>query len=383
MLGVFIYQRISHLARRPGNSGCVVAPVPYFPKWLPGNRWDKYAKVPCEEKIGDLKVYHPRYFLLPGISMPLHGLLMYLGSRGLVRKLHREMRFQLVDGHYVYPDGFAAVLLAKMLGIPAVVSARGTDIHLFPSFRLIRPLIRWTLRNAAGAIAVCSALRDCMLPLGSPVHGIQVIGNGVDPKRFYPVAKAEARQALNIPETDRVLVAVGRLIPVKGFQFLLPAVSSLTSQFPNLRLYIVGEGESRGQLQALAENLKIADRVKFVGSRPNEELRFWYGAADCSCLVSSREGWPNVLLESMACGTPIVATGVWGVPEVITSKDLGIMVEQTPDAIAAGIREALIRRWDRDLLASCALSRDWDQVAKEVEEYETSCISSPLPKESH
>lgn len=148
-LGVFIYQRMAHVNRRPGNRVTVVAPVPYFPSWLKSSRWSGMSGIPRMEQIGELTVFHPRYLLLPKISMYFHGLLMFLGSFLLVRKLHQQTRFDCIDGHYIYPDCFAAILMGKLLGVPVVASARGTDINLFPSFRLLRPMIRWTVKNTA------------------------------------------------------------------------------------------------------------------------------------------------------------------------------------------------------------------------------------------
>lgn len=376
-LGIFIYQRMAHLARRPGQSVQVVAPIPYFPRWLGWSRWQAMSRIPRQERIGELTVYHPRYLLLPKVSMLFHGLLMFLGSVGLVRRLKKETQFECIDAHYVYPDGFAAALLAKLLDVPFIVSARGTDINLFPSFRLVRPMIRWTLRQAAGAVAVCTALKEAMTDLGLSAERTQVIGNGVDPKRFQPENPAEARRCLGLAEDAQVVVAVGALIPRKGYQFLIPAFAAIAPRFPGLRLYIVGEGEYHTRLEALAREAGVADRVFLVGNRPNEELRLWFSAARVSCLVSSREGWPNVLLESLACGTPVVATRVWGVPEVIVSTDLGVMVDQNVQSIAAGLESALQRGWDREALVRHARTRTWEVVAEEVECYLSSRIRKP------
>jgi teichuronic acid biosynthesis glycosyltransferase TuaC len=288
---------------------------------------------------------------------------------GTVRQLHEKMQFDCIDAHYVYPDGFAAVRLGKTLGIPVIVSARGTDISLFPSFRLIRPMIQWTLRNATGVIGVCEALKQSMLGLGASVENTRAIGNGVDVQRFLPMERREARTKLGIPLDAEVVVAVGNLVPVKGYQFLIPAIARLAIQDPKIMLYIVGEGYFRAKLEALAQQEKVQDRAIFVGRKPNEDLRYWYSAADLSCLASSREGWANVLLESLACGTPVVATRVWGAPEVITSPELGVLVDQSVDSIAAGLDLALHKRWDREVLARYAASRTWDVVAGEVENF--------------
>ncbi len=367
--GVFVYQRMAHLARRPGNFVQVVAPVPYFPSWLRGSRRQMMSQVPRQERIGDLTVYHPRYPLLPKISMPLHGFLMFMGCLPSVLRLHRHVRFDCIDAHFVYPDGFVATLLGKLLKVPVVVSARGTDINLYPSFRLIRPMIRWTLQQAAGIIAVCRSLKDAMASLGISPEKIVVIGNGVDARRFEPLERRDARNRLGLPEDAQIVVSVGSLIPRKGYQFLVPAIGEIAPRHSKLRLCIIGEGSFRAELEHLSHEAGVQDRISFVGTRPNEELSLWYSAADVSCLVSSREGWPNVLLESMACGTPVVATGVWGVPEVIVSPELGVIVEQTVASIAQGLEFALQKQWSRATLVEYARTRTWEVVAAEVERY--------------
>jgi glycosyltransferase involved in cell wall biosynthesis len=343
--------------------------VPYAPSWISTQRWREANSISVCEKFGELNVYHPRYFLLPKISMPLHGLSMFAGSLGTVRQLHEKLKFDCIDAHYIYPDGFAAVRLGRSLGIPVIVSARGTDISLFPSFRLIRPMIQWTLQNAAGVVGVCEALRQSMLGLGASVENTRAIGNGVDVERFVPMDRDEARRKLGIPLDAEVVVAVGNLVPVKGYQFLIPVIARLSSQGRKIKLYIIGEGYFRTRLETLAQQEKVQDRVVFVGRKPNQELKYWYGAADVSCLASSREGWANVLLESLACGTPVVATRVWGAPEVITSPQLGVLVDQNVDSILAGLETALGKPWDRETLARYAGSRTWDVVAGEVENF--------------
>jgi glycosyltransferase involved in cell wall biosynthesis len=369
LLGVFVQQSMTHFAQRKGNDVTVVAPVAYFPSWLPLSRWENKRRIPAQENIRGLNVYHPRYALLPKVSMPFQGYSMFLASLPLVRRLHHETAFDCIDAHYVYPDGFAAVLLGKRLGLPVFVSARGTDMNLFPSFRLIRPMIRWTLENTAGTIGVCETLRKAMVAMGASEGFSTTIGNGIDLERFSPVDCQEARLRLGIQTDAEVIVSVGALIPRKGYHFLIPALAKISSKHPNLRLYIIGEGESRSQLTALAKANDVQDRVFLMGSKPNEELRYWYSAANVSCLASSREGWANVLLESLACGTPVVATRVWGAPEVITSPELGVLVEQGVQPIADGLDAALSKRWVGEVLIRYAASRTWDVVAKEVEDF--------------
>jgi teichuronic acid biosynthesis glycosyltransferase TuaC len=364
--GIFIFQRTSHIARRPGSLVQVVAPVPYFPSWIPSKRWGTYGQLPRQERIGNLDVYHPRYPLLPSLFMPLHGLLMFLGSLLLVRRLHRQFHFDCIDAHYIYPDGFAAVLLGKVLGLPVILSARGTDINVFPSFWTIRPMIVWSLRNAAGIIAVAASLKSAIVNLGLPSERVCVIPNGVDLERFRHFDMSEARRVLALPAEGKIAISVGSLTEVKNHKLLISAFAQISKSIPELRLYIVGEGPMRHALEGLILELRLQEKAFLAGPRPNNELALWFSAADVSCLVSFREGWPNVLMESIACGTPVVATRVGGVPEIICSPDLGAMAEQNSESVAAVLELALARDWNRKALTLHAQARAWEQVAEEV-----------------
>lgn len=372
--GIFIHQRVKHLARRSGNIVEVIASVPYFPSWLYKTRWQQFGQVPRQEEIDGIRVHHPRYPMLAGLSMPVHGLLMFLGCLATARRLHREIKFDCIDAHFVYPDGFAAVLLGKLLGLPVIVSARGSDINVYRTFRLIRSMLRWTLLNAAGIISVSMDLKDKMVALGVPPGKIQVIPNGVDVERFHPRDIRESRRQLGLPAEGAIIISVGSLVELKGHHLIVSAVAALAQKLPNLRLYILGEGNFRANLEELVREKQLNDRVSIVGNRPNEELSYWFNAADISCLMSSREGWPNVVSESLACGTPVLATRVGGIPEIIVPPELGSLVERDIDSITMGLQQALSKSWNRQAIARHASSRTWDTVAAEVETFFVSML---------
>lgn len=366
-LGIFIYQRILHVACHSQNTVCVVAPVPYFPSWLHLAKWKNLGKIPRVEQIGQLTVYHPRYFLVPKVSMYAHGLLMFLGCFALLRKLHSQIGFDCIDAHYVYPDGLAAVLAGRFMALPVVVSGRGSDINLLAGFRGIRQMVGWTLRHASRCIAVSREIAARMVALGAPESKITVIGNGVDPTRFQAVDRNQARQSLGLPARVRMIVAVGALVAVKNHRLLLEAAHGILKQYPDLQIYVIGEGVLRTQLEMFAQRAGLGECVHFPGKCDNQELHQWYSAADVSCLSSSREGWPNVVLESLACGTPVVATRVGAVPEILISPDLGTIVEKDVAALRDGLCHALGRSWDRKRISDYALTRTWEDVAHEVE----------------
>jgi glycosyltransferase involved in cell wall biosynthesis len=365
---IFLLQRISHFAKR-GNEVEVVAPVPYVPRWLGPTSKGRVASLPARETIRGLPIYHPRYPLLPKVSMPFHGLLMYVGCYALARQLHRQNPFDCIDAHYVFPDGLAAVLIGKSLGIPVTLTARGSDIHTFTRFATIRPQIRWALRNADGKAAVSTSLAKIMDSLGPSLEKTTVIGNGVDTQRFFAEGRHSARTRLGLSQEEKVVVSVAALRHVKGCDLLLRAAALLRKSGHGCRVLFVGSGPELASLQRLARELGCADMVAFPGQVNNEELRHYYSAADVSCIPSRNEGWPNVLLESLACSTPVVATRVGAAAEILSDAALGILVDPTPESICDGLRQALDRTWHHDQLVAYASKHSWEDVAAQMQDF--------------
>lgn len=364
--GIFIKQRMFSFGRLNNCRVKVVAPVPYAPPLRVNQKWYQASQVQRKEVMDGIEVYHPRYALIPKFSMPFHGVSLFLSSMSLVKRLYRDFPFDLIDGHYIYPDGLAAVLFGKYFKVPVVLSARGSDINQFAGFRTIRPMICCALRQADHVISVCSALRQEMMNLGIDGEKISVIPNGVDTQRFHPLGRAASRNLLGIPEHEKVVLSVGALILRKGFHLILDCLPDLIRHHRDLHLYIIGEGEYRLQLEEKIRSLGLHSWVTLVGERPNDELSRWYSAADVFCLASSREGWANVIMESLACGTPVVATNVWGAPEILTSSDVGILVEHSSESIFHGLKMAMERTWDRAMIRAHVERRTWLKVGEEV-----------------
>jgi glycosyltransferase involved in cell wall biosynthesis len=226
----------------------------------------------------------------------------------------------IIDSHYFYPDGVAAAWAARDFGLPIVITARGTDLNFIPQYKLPRQMIKATATTADGLITVCAALKQTLVELGVSPTKVTVLRNGVDLDFFRPLPREEARRQFGI--TRRTLGSVGHLIDRKGHQHVIAALPHMG----DTNLIIAGEGEKLAALKGLASRLGVADRVRFLGAVSQETLRTLYSAVDALVLASSREGWANVLLESMACGTPVIASAVWGTPEVVASPDAGVLM---------------------------------------------------------
>jgi glycosyltransferase involved in cell wall biosynthesis len=375
--GLFVKHRIAAMSRLDGVNIRVVAPVSYFPKKFQSQNfwpehWRRTARIPEREMIAGIETFHPRHLVTPKIGMSFYGRWMASGAEATVRQLHAEQPIDLIDAHYVYPDGYAAMLLAERLKLPVVITARGTDINLFSQMPLIRPLIRKALTRADGVIAVSEALKRRMIELGVEADKIAVIRNGVDRDVFYPRNRAEARRKLGLDLQSRIIVSVAALVPVKGVDRLIDAMALMRNSMrdANAKLYVIGEGPQRAALESRIARRSVGDRVFLAGSRPQSELAEWYSAADLFCLASHREGCPNAVIEAMACGLPVVASDVGGLGELISKPDYGrALASSTAEKFVEAITAALQMNWDRDEIARTGAERSWLDVANEVMGY--------------
>jgi teichuronic acid biosynthesis glycosyltransferase TuaC len=356
--GIFVANRLQHLLEDAAVSAQVLAPVPWFP--FANKRfgaWARYACVPAEERRGEVLVHHPRYPVIPRLGMSVAPWLLYHASlRTLRRLMAAGLRFDLIDAHYVYPDGVAAVWLARRLGKKVVITARGSDVTQLPDHVVPRRLIGAAVREADALISVSAALGQRLIELGAPPDRLTTLRNGVDTRIFHPQDRDEARASLGI--TGPIIISVGALIPRKAHHRTIGALPAL----PGVTLTILGEGPERARLQALAQRLCVADRVRMPGNIPHAELPRHYAAADVSVLASTREGWANVLLESMACGTPVVASDIPGNPEVVQGRAAGLIVPGTEQGIADGVRDLLHQPPDRAATWAYAQRMSWDET---------------------
>ncbi|HKV10708.1 MAG TPA: glycosyltransferase family 4 protein [Thermoanaerobaculia bacterium] len=360
--GIFIEQRLRHLLATGEVESRVVAPVPWFPWKHPVfGRYGAFAQVPaCEERHG-LTIRHPRYPLFPKVGLSTAPLFMAAAARPVLREIIDEgFDFDVIDSHYLYPDGVAAILLGQWLGKPVTMTALGDDVITYPRYRIPRKLLLWGLRQAAGVSSVCQALKDKLVEWGASGEEIRVIVHGVDPGLFQPVDRDLVRSRLGLDGV--VLLTVGHLTARKGHHLAIQALPDL----PEATLLVAGDGWYAEGLRELATSLGVADRVRFLGHVDQEDLKDYYCAADALVLASSREGMANVLLESMACGTPVIATAVWGTPEAVNVPEAGVLMkERSAGAIVEAARRLFAARPDREATRRHAATFRWERTSAE------------------
>lgn len=374
--GVFVENRLRHLSASGQVSTRVVAPVPWFPfSHRAFGRYGAHARVPGHETRHGLEVSHPRYPVIPKVGWKITPHFLFRATVGHVRRILKEdPSIRLIDAHYFYPDGVAAWKIAEEVGLPFVITGRGTDLNLIPQHRAPREMILGAAAAAAGLITVCAALKDALVDLGADGSKVRVLRNGVDLEQFSPPADREAlRRRLGL--TRPTLVSAGYLIERKGHHLIVEAMRELEEW----DLIIVGDGEMRTELEQSIRRLGLEARVRMPGRIPHQEMRNYFGAADALVLASSREGWANVLLEAMACGTPVAATDIWGTPEVVSNVAAGVLIrERSARGIAEGVRELFRSLPDRSDTRRYAEGFSWEETTQgQIELFRSIAASHP------
>lgn len=349
--GIFVRERLHKLLGRYDLTATVIAPVPWFPfESARFGRFADFARVPKQESDGPVEVRHPRFVMVPRISesfMPLT--YAHTVQRAVARS---AIEFDVIDSHFAFPDGVAAALLARRFRRPSVVTVRGSDINIIAKERIAGRWIRWSLLEHDAVIAVSNALAERVREIVPEHPNVHVLANGVDAEVFAP-----SDQRAEVAREDEPLVlSVGNLIPLKGHHLVIEALSRLNGA----RLMIVGHGPMKNELVALAERLGVRERVEFVPEVQRAELVEMYRSAAVTVLASSNEGMPNVVLESLSCGTPVIATSVGGIPEVLKPPDGGVLLsERSSPAIARAVRDCLDSPRDAQRVRETVADRSW------------------------
>ena len=314
-----------------------------------------------------IQLYETTYKTVPKIGVFMSGQNCYQSLKKLVGKIYSNFPFQMILCYWSYPDGYAAVRFAKEYGVPVIIRPRGSDVNLCMDNMILRQFLGSTLKKADRVIPVSGMLRDRVKTLGVISEKLNVIPNGIDSREFYPMDKIKCRNDLKIWQNKKVILFVGNLLEVKGIEYLLGAIKNLDENKRNdIVFYILGSGKLQPQVENLRDTLKHV-QLQLVGDVPHDKLVVWMNAADILCLSSIHEGWPNVLMESLACGTPVVSTRVGGVPEIINNESLGILVPSSDSkALSEAIEKALSTQWDKNILINRVSFESWDIVADKL-----------------
>ena len=359
--GMFVYQRLAALAKQEELQVC--SPVPWFPALT--NRRGNPG--PAKESWNGLTVHRPRFFYFPGAFKNQDARLYALGLRRWLREFCKDWCPDVLDAHFVWPDGVGVASIAKELKIPYVITLRGKLYECLPIPSQRRQCAS-ALRDASAVISNSSLMAHEAHKLGASVDHLVVIPNGINHEQFRPKDKLTCRQELDLPLNGRIIVTVAHLGHRKGHHEVIRALTDLPD---DVRLVIVGgpaQGGTSEKLRAVAVEVGVEDRLILPGLQPYEKVPIYFSAADASVLASYREGCPNAVLESLACGTPVVATDVGAVRDILLEPDVGrIVPPQEIGPLRDALVEVLDRQWDTEQVVQASGVKSWDEVALEVQ----------------
>jgi len=332
--GVFIRQLVERLTDEFDIS--VICPIP----WRPGLLINKQDQIPVKDEINGINVYYPRHLIIPKLLRASYGWLMYLSLLPALKVLHKDKHIDLVSAHWVYPDGVGAVKAARNMGLPVVIHALGCDINEYSKYLMRRIQISTALKNSDLIVVKSNDLAKKTIQLGANENNLRIILNGVDQDKFYQQDMQLSRLKLGLDPAKKYLLFVGNIQQEKGLKYLIEAMAMLSSC--EFELLIIGAGPLEEDMKALVVKQGLESVVQFLGCRPHNCIPRYLNAVNALCLPSIREGCPNIVLESLSCGTPVLASRVGAVPEIITEESHGMIVSaQSADQLAREIPNIL------------------------------------------
>ncbi|HET9863202.1 MAG TPA: glycosyltransferase [Steroidobacteraceae bacterium] len=378
--GLFTRQIAAELARLCDLE--VAVPLPWFPSGrLAARLAPAYARefgaLAARQEFDGVVATYPRYPLIPRLSERAHDRFMYLGVRGAIARRHRERPFDVINAHWLYPDGVVAVRIGALLKLPVVLTGLGCDVNEDLRNPAKRTRILDALHAAAAITTVSQPLADVLREAGVPADRITVIPNGVDTARFSPGDQAAARRTLGL-DAGPLVVCVSRLSHEKGVDVLVDAASRLGATLPAARFVVVGEGPERPALEARIAAAALGDRFRLAGSVPHATVATWMTAADVIAMPSRREGHPNAAMEALACGRPLVASQCGALTELVTASRGLAVPPADAAALATAMAAALTRTWDHAAIAASMREESWSRAAASYYRVLERAATSPI-----
>jgi teichuronic acid biosynthesis glycosyltransferase TuaC len=368
--GLFVQRRLRHLAELAEIK--VVSPFAIVQYGSPKGkrlRLGGASHCPHRSEDGGVCVLRPRWFY-PPLSGSLTPFWLSLQLLPVLARIRNEFPFEVIDAHFGHPEGIAGALLSSVLKVPFTMTLRGNEPKHSKS-RMGRFLMGWALRRASRVFTVSGRLRQFAIEMGAEPRRVAVIPNGIDASVFFTRDRAACRTQYGFAVDRPLIVCAGALVERKGHHRVINALAAMRTGENKPQLAIAGgrgpEGQYEEQLRSLVDRLELTADVRFLGPLPPDQLAEVMSAADVCCLASTNEGWPNVVHEALACGTPVVATDVGAVPDMLAGGLYGVIVPIHDEAaLRRGLEEALRKKWDRQAIAAWGQARSWRHVAGEV-----------------
>lgn len=365
-LGTFCLERARALAQVADVR--VMVPTPYFPSWIKiSKQWSVWSEVEREGTLEEgIRTTYPRYFLVPKLGTFLQGISISHCAYQNYLSDYEDWVPDIIDGHFAFPDGYAAVNLATKIGCKSVVTCHGADLRVYPGLMFVDKMLAQTFQRAGRVISVSSDLMKRSIALGCPPENARFLTNGVDPAKFSLRAKSECRKRLNLPLDRKIGVYVGFLIDRKNQSLVIQSIAEIRKRglVPPL-IVLVGDGPNLQRLQHEVQVLRLEQDVFFAGQKAHDEVPVWMGASDWLILSSDYEGWATVYFEAMACGRPVLTSNVSSAKDAICKPEYGCVVDPcTSEAFASALLDASSREYDEHLIRQYAEEHSWEKWAK-------------------
>lgn len=335
----------------------VVAPIFWFPL-------KSLRAIQREEEISGIKIFHPRVFYIPKFFRFLYGWFYYLSIKPFIDGLIKEYSFDAIFASWLYPDAWAAVKLAKIYNKPVISEALGTDINVYTKYFLRRILIRQTLKGSDYIIAPSQALREKIVKLGITQDKVKLVYVGVNHQLFFPQDKDYSRDKLGLIREGKIVLFIGNLVKIKGIDYLVKALALANNE--NWQLLIIGQGPLDKVIRKIIKQYGLDKRVSLLGQVSHNQIPLWLNAADLLCLPSLNEGLPNVILEAMAVGKPVIASNVGGVKEIIDDNSGVLVPPGDSHRLALEIEKVIYKFWDSEYIRSRVIKFSWENNAREL-----------------
>jgi len=363
--GVFTLQLAKRLQKHCKVT--VICPLPWFPnfKFLHSvNKWLQYSQVPEKYEIEGISVYSPKYFVIPKLSENFHASLMSHGIFSCIKKLHCKEKFDAINSQWFYPDSVAVDKIIKTLNIPHIPTGLGSDINREMQSPVKHKMIINMLQNSDAITVVSNNLKKELINHGIDNKKVSVIPNGIDTEKFKILNKKECRKRLNLTLEHPMILYVGRLSEEKSITTLIKAMHHLKTNNTSVTAYILGEGRLLDDLQSETITLGLEDNIHFIGKVEHDEVGTWMGATDYLCLPSVMEGCPNVILEALGSGRPVIASTVGAIPDIVTDQSGILFTPENVSELSNAINQAIDKEWNEDEILKSVELLSWEHAAE-------------------
>jgi teichuronic acid biosynthesis glycosyltransferase TuaC len=371
--GSFIKEQVDCLSNNFEQVN-VISALSYFPQFmLKFKRFRNLVKCvsyPQNYSYGNINVYYPKYCPLPTFPdffMLIRKHFNYSAVKSLIAK--KKIDFDIIHSHFIFPAGYVGMKLKERYHVPLIITAHGGDVYKTPFkndkwFQLSKSI----LEHADKIITTSNRnFNIIMKEFGISKYKVHIIGNGFDDKKFYKRDQYQIREKLSLPQNKKILLSIGNLVEIKGHKYLIEAINKVLEIRKDILCIIIGRGIEKDNLQNQIDSLRLNDTIKIINGINHDNVPIWMNACDLFVLPSLDEGFPTVIPEALACGKPVIASRVGGVPEIVNNEYIGELFQKKDiDDLATVIIDALNKEWDNEKIIKYTQEYTWDNIANKI-----------------